>query len=359
MDQFVVIPSPRGDGFVELSRTQQGRVFRKHMLNYGDLLYPDAPGGKVHIDEKFADTLIANFTAGVVPIVQVPKVGSRNEHTEDPDRNIGEVIRVYKGAKGVYADIDVRTDDADKVGKTLLGASAMLHLNYTDTATNQRVGPTLLHAAITNRPYITNLERFEEVIAASNAGADNLNQVLVLTPADNEENPMTLEEMLAALKDDHGIDVAALQDTAARSVALSNKIQEELVGTGLLTLSNSGDPVDADTLIGAVAEAGNQIVALSARVDDLVQAGAVTAAEARVDKLVLSGHILPKKREAHVKLLLSDPNTFEEIVPEQPIVKLSREDGIEPPDGAHDETVTAEIDRLTKVAEDNGISVRR
>ena len=170
---------------------------------------------------------------------------------------------------------------------------------------------------------------------------------------------MTLEEMLAALKDDHGIDVAALQDTAARSVALSNKIQEELVGTGLLTLSNSGDPVDADTLIGAVAEAGNQIAALSARVDDLVQAGAVTAAEARVDKLVLSGHILPKKREAHVKLLLSDPNTFEEIVPEQPIVKLSREDGIEPPDGAHDETVTAEIDRLIKVAEDNGISVRR
>jgi len=354
MDEFVVVPGPRGSRFVELARSSSGRVFRKQILHYGELKYPGVKGGSVKVDEKFADVLIANFAAGVADIVQVPKVGDNNEHTEDPDRNIGEVIKVLKQADGVYVDIDVRTDDADKMGKTLLGASAMLHLDYMDTTSGSRVGPTLLHTAITNRPYVTNLHGFEEVIAASRGGADLDRQVLVLTPADNEENFMTLEETLAALKADHGIDVTALQAlaaTAEASVALSNKIQEELVGTGLLTLSNTDETVSAEVLIGAVAEAGNKIVALTAKVDTLIESGAKAAAEAEVEKLVLSGHILPKNKEAMVELKLSNAELFDKVLPEKPLVKLSAEGGVETTDDAHDKTVEDEIARLSAVAD--------
>ena len=349
MDQFVVVPSPKGDRFVELSRSKMGRVFRKQLLKYGDLLYPDAPGGKVKIDEDFADQLIANFSAGVADIVQVPKVGDKNEHTENPDRNIGEVIGLEKDKKGIYSLIDVRTDDADKMGKTLIGASAMMHLNYTDTSTGKKVGPTLLHAAITNRPYITNLDGFEEIVAASNSGADMSNQVLVLTPANDEETQMTLEEMLAALKADHGIDVATLQEQATSSVALSNTIKEQLVGSGLLTLSNSDESVTQETLVAAIVDAGSKIVELSGTIDTLTAQSAQTAAESEVDKLVRTGFIFPKNRDSMVKLRLSNREIFDGILPENPIVKLSNESGSDVGDESPKDVIDAEIDRLAAV----------
>jgi hypothetical protein len=355
LDGFAIVPPEKGDGFVELSRSRQGRVFRKQILHYGDLLYPGVKGGKVKVDEAFADKLIANFSNKVADIVQVPKAGSNNEHTEDPDRNIGEVVNVLKTDKGVYVDMDVRTDDADKIGKTLLGASAMLHLNYTDTKTGQKVGPTLLHTAITNRPYVTELEDFEELARLSAPGADSTYQMVVLTPTDiqKETKMATLDELLAELKSDHDIDVAALQAKAAdadKALALSSKIQEELVGTGLLKLSNTEETVDADTLIGAVAEAGNKIVELSSKVDTLVEDAAKKEAVTEVEKLVLSGYILPKNKNAMIQLRQDNEDLFKQLVPEKPVVKLSVEEGQEPSDESHQETVDAEIARLTAVA---------
>lgn len=350
---FAIVPPEKGEGFVELSRSAKGRVFRKQILHYGDLMYPGIKGGKVKIDEAFADKLIANFSNKVADIVQVPKVDGNNFHTEDPDRNIGEVINVVKTSKGIYADIDVRTDDADKIGKTLLGASAMLHLNYTDTKTGQKVGPTLLHTAITNRPYVTELEDFEEIIAASSPGADITSQnLVVLTPFDTKDEKMTLDELIAELKTDHDIDVPALQQKAAEAelaVALSNKIQEELVGTGLLKLSN-GEDVTADQLIGAVAEAGAQLVALSNDINELKADSIKKEAAAEVEKLVLSGHILPKNKEAMATLRIENPDLFASLVPEKPMVKLSHEEGQEEIDESHKETVEQEVARLSAVA---------
>lgn len=356
IDGFAIVPPEKGDGFVELSRSTQGRVFRKQILHYGDLMYPGVKGGKVKVDEAFADKLIANFTNKVADIVQVPKAGANNEHTEDPDRNIGEVIAVRKGAKGVYVDMDIRTDDADKIGKTLLGSSAMLHLNYTDTKTGEKVGPTLLHNCITNRPYVTDLEDFEEVLQMSAPGVDITDQkIVVLTSAPDgtkEKHMSTLDELFAELKSDHGIDVPALQAKAAdadKAVALSNKIQEELVGTGLLKLS-AGQEVDSDTLISAVAEAGSQIVELTNKVDGLVEDAAKKDAAAAVEKLVLTGYILPKDKDAMLELRLSNVELFDKLVPEKPVIKLSHEDGFEPHEDTHSETVESEIARLSNVA---------
>lgn len=361
IDGFAIVPPEKGDGFVELSRSQTGRVFRKQILHYGDLHYPGA--GTVKVDEAFADKLIANFTNRVADIVQVPLAGANNEHTEDPTRNIGEVIAVRKGDKGIYVDMDIRKG-ADDIGKTLLGSSAMLHLNYTDTKSGQKVGPTLLHNCITNRPFVTNLEDFEEVLQMSAPGVDitNQDQIVVLTaaPQTKEKEMATLDELFASLKSDHGIDVPALQAKAAdadAAVALSNKIQEELVGTGLLKLS-AGQEADADTLIGAVAEAGSQIVALTGKVDSLIEVAAKKDATAAVEKLVLTGYILPKDKDAMLELRLSNAELFDKLVPEKPVIKLSSEDGFEPTDDSHKETVETEIARLTAKAAEAGAVVR-
>lgn len=353
IDGFAIVPPEKGEGFVELSRTPQGRVFRKQILHYGDLKYPGV--GTVKVDEAFADKLIANFTNKVADIVQVPLAGADNEHTEDPTRNLGEVIAIRKGKNGVYVDMDIRKH-AEDVGKTLLGSSAMLHLNYTDTKTGEKVGPTLLHNCITNRPYVTELEDFEEVLKMSAPGVDITDQkIVVLTSAPEptkEKHMSTLDELFAELKSDHGIDVPALQAKAAdadKAVELSNKIQEELVGTGLLKLS-AGQDVDADTLIGAVAEAGSQIVELTNKVDGLVEDAAKKDATAAVEKLVLTGYILPKDKDAMLELRLSNAELFDKLVPEKPVIKLSQEDGFEPTDDSHKETVETEIARLSQVA---------
>jgi len=348
MDGLVVVPPARGaGGYVSLSRSQKGRLFEKHILSFGELIYPGVKGGKVNIDQNFADTLVKNFEDKVCDIVQVPLAGANNEHTEDPTRNIGEVVGIKVRDKKIYAVLDAREEIyASRLGTTLLGASAMLHLNYKDTRTGKGMGPTLLHVAVTNRPYVLDLEDFSEVLAAS---ADGTSEGAVVLTAPTTEDNMDLDQMLAALREDHGIDVAALQTKAAAAddaMALSNKIQEELVSTGLLTLS-SGQEVTADTLIGAVAEAGTQIAALSGKVESLEKTSNEDKAKARIDSLVRDGKILPKNAAAQVKLLLSNPDLFEELLPEKAIVRLSQESGTEPVDDEHKNTVDAEVARLT------------
>lgn len=360
MSTLVVVPqSPDAGTFIELSATAtassikkpaMGKVFRKQILNYGDLLYPKAPGGKVKIDDSFADRLIENFNAGVCPIVQVPKADAKNQHTEDVDRNMGEVIGLSKENGKIYADIDVRTDDASKVGKTLLGTSAMMNLDYIDTKTMTPVGPTLLHVLVTNRPYVTDLEDFSEVIAAS---ADGTNEAVLLAAPTKGDPVITLDEAIAYLRDEHKIDVPALQKKAAdadKAVALSATIQDQLSESGLLKLSN-GQEATADDLIGAVAEAGQKIVALSATVETLVENGKKTEAETRVDSLVREGRILSKDKDAQVELLLSNSELFERLLPEKPLIKLSApgedfEFGREPGEAHHQNNVQDEIDRI-------------
>lgn len=355
MGDVAFVPAPSDDGFVELaapaataSRKAQGRVFRKQILHYGDLRYPGVKGGKVKVDEAFADTLIKNFHE-VGDIVHAPKAGDRNQHTDDPDRNVGEVIDVIKTDKGVFVDIDVRTDDADKMGKTLLGASALMHLDYTNRKTGEKVGPSLLHTCITNRPYVTDLEPFQEVLAMTDGGADIYTEAVVLTPEQSEEDSMpTKEEAIARLAED-GIDVAALQATNTAHIELTNAIQSAFGESDVIALSATGEVSQAD-VISAVNTAAEKIVELSAEIRTRDEEALNTEAENAVEKLALTGHILPKNKAAMVTLYKEKKDLFDQLVPETPVVKLSVEEGEDPGDPDEQQTRAAEIDRLVALS---------
>jgi hypothetical protein len=323
MNELVIVPSD-GEGYVELSRTKSGRLFRKHILNKGKLHHPGLPGVEIEVDDKFVTTLTKNFQDGVCDIVQVPVANDKNEHTEDPTRNIGEVIGIEEKDNKVYALVDVRdSTSADKLGKTMLGASAMMHLNYTNTKTNKKVGPTLLHMCVTNRPYVTGLDDYEEIVAAT---ADNSGEAVLLTGPTLKENDMqTLEEMLDTLKDEHGIDVLDLQkkvENNANAAKLSNTLAEALTASGVVKLS-AGEAVDNDTIINAVSEMATGFVAMSNRIAEVEKA----ANEAKVDALVAETRILPAQRDAMVELSAKDPELFDKIVPAEPMLKLSNEQG--------------------------------
>jgi hypothetical protein len=361
-DQLVIVPSD-GDGYVNLARTKSGRLFRKHLLSKGPLRHP-ANGQTIDIDDDFITRLKNNFEAGVCPIVQVPLANDQNEHSEDPNRNIGEVVDIQIDGDKVYAVMDIRDPaHADRMGKTYLGASAMLSLDYQDTKTGKRVGPTLLHSCVTNRPYVTDLDDYEEIVAATTDRSDEA--AVLLTDVKEkvaketempEEKTETvaepsLEELLTTLKNKHNIDVSALQaqnTETERQAKLSQTIVDALTNAGIVKLSNTDDgektTVDNEVVTNAVRDLATNNVALTSRLNTLEKRDA----EHAVDALISEGRILPAKRDVMVNVKLTNAELFDQIVPEQPIVKLTNEIGVnEPKAKQHELDVEAEIARLT------------
>lgn len=366
-DELVIVPSD-GTGYMELARTKTGRLFRKHLLNKGPLRHPGT-GDVIDINDDFVTALKKNFNDGVCDIVQVPLANAKNEHVENPDANIGEVVDIEVTGDKVYAVLDIRdSSHADKLGKTYLGASAMLSLDYTNTKTGEKVGPTLLHSCVTNRPYVTGLENYEEIVAAT---SDRSEEATVLLsdhtvviespekPPKETEMPEqaetetvaepSLEELLTALKTKHNIDVSALQAQTAESskqTELSQTIVDALSSAGIVKLSNAEreSGVANETVISAVQELASTNVTLSNRVNSLERKDAENA----VDALIGEGKILPSQKAAMVKLKLTDTSTFDALIPAQPIVKLTNEVGKNvPDDDAHKVDIDAEIARLS------------
>lgn len=345
-EDLLVAPSLRGDSFVELAKSQQGTLFRKHILSKGSFLHPHTKA-VINLDDKFFNKMIDNFKNEVCDIVQVPVADKDNNHTNDPDRNVGEVVGLELENDKLYAIIDARKNISD-FGKTYLGASAMFSQDYENTKTGERVGPTLVHTVVTNHPYISGLEGFEEMVAATNSG--NGSNTVFLTV---QESKMGLPELLAELKTDHNIDVEDLQSRvseAESAVSLSNKLQTAFVSSGVLKLSN-GSEVSSDDLIGAVAQVATDNVALSAQVRELV----ADRAALEVDGLVRTGFILPAQRDTMLDVKLTNPDLFARLLPAAPLVKLSHEDGITPPDASKEEDIAIALSHALEVAQGMGI----
>ena len=371
----IIVPSGVSDGgYIPLSRTKQGRLFRKHILNKGTLIHPSTKQ-ELAIDDEFVSKLKENFDNKVCDIVQVPLAGPKNEHTEAPDRNIGEVIGIEESDGKIYALIDAREESAAQgLGKTLLGASAMMHLDYTDTRTGERAGPALLHVCVTNRPYVTGLEDYEELIAAS---ADNVGEVVILSQEENKV--MTKSELLEQLKETFGVDVSALEAQvtaltsqneglvakvaeAAPAVELSNKLSSALVESKVVELSN-GEELSNEKIVDSIVSLGEDNVELSSKVETLeeekvelssqLEGYVKSDAEHTVDSLVSEGRIIPANRDAMVELRLSNKEMFDKLVPENPVVSLSQEEGTNVTDEQGrqvEEDIDAEIARLTAYA---------
>jgi hypothetical protein len=355
-DLRYIIPSPGGDTYqpvadvpVALARSRQvqGRLFEKHILTKGPLIHPKTKR-TINVDDAFVAALQDNFAKGYCPIVQVPLANDQNEHVECPGANLGEVVGVRARGDKVYALIDAR-QDAEKFGKTYLGASAYLSTDYTDTKTDAKVGPTLLHVAVTNRPYVTDLDDYTEVLAAS---ADNPGEVVVLTAAPEDPVPLTLPELLAALKTDHGIDVTALQAAAAAppapdAAALSSALVEALKTAGLVQLSDSQGDLTLSDVTAAVVELADSNKGLSAKVDELNLA----AARTEVDGYVSAGRLLPKARDVAVQMALSNRDGLAAILApaDRPYVALSQQKGVGGPDGEQkqEQDIDGELARLT------------
>lgn len=183
--------------------------------------------------------------------------------------------------------------------------------------------------------------------------------------------PKTLDELLAQLKEEHGIDVHALQASASekekeleQATALSNtlseevkaakheaehatetvqKLTEELSGAGVIKLTN-GEELSQEDIVGAVAEIAQGHLALSNQVKELREKDAKT----EVQKLVDDGFLYPSQQKGMVTIKLSgDQELFDSLVPAKPVVEMNKETGVTPEDNNHELNVEEELAALT------------
>lgn len=355
MADLFIIPAGTGtEGYVELgSRGATGAVFRKHVLNLGPLHY----GGKtINLDDNFYGKLSRNFDNGV-SMTQVPLADKNNKHSEDPLRNTGEIIGVERKGDRVYTIIDVRDPDvAQRIrDKRIMGASAMLSMDYEDTRTGQKVGPTLLHHCLTNRPHVLDLEPYEEIVAATADSADmDFDNPIVL--ASEEPVELDKDQLLEQLKTRFGVDVPALE-LAASAKADITAITEALKSTGTVALS--GAELTQSDVVGAIVELNARNVQLADDVAKLTKKDA----ERTVDGFIGDGRLLPKSRDRAVKeVLLNGPEALEDWLSpaDAPFIKMNAQSGQSGEgDGQrkHDFDIGAEIDRLG--TESNRLAGRR
>jgi hypothetical protein len=351
MDLVIIPASASSEPYVELgSKGTSGAVFRKHVLTLGDLHYK---GKTYKLDDGFYSTLKKNFDDGV-SMCQVPVANEKNEHTEDPLRNAGEVVGLEREGNKVYTIVDVRNPDVAKGirNKTIMGASAMLSLDYKDSRTDQRVGPALLHHCITNRPHVLDLDPYEEVIAATAADLDDTDSESPIVLATEEPVP-TKDELIAALKADHGIDVAALQaDSAAKAdtEAKLSAAEAQLAQAGSV-VGLTGEGLETSDVVGAIVELASKNEGLAADVAKLTKKDAERTVQGYID----SGHLLAKSKERAVQMFLSEgqDGLADFLAPEDaPYIKMDAQSGITGEgdgEAKHNFDIDAEIARLGEV----------
>lgn len=353
--QTIVTPNVKGDQFIELTASTKkkvtGKLFRKQILFEGSFVHPANRSKRVVVDRAFSEALVENFNNGACPIVQFPSVDDSNRHVENPERNLGEVVGLsYTPGVGVFADIDVRKHIED-IGKTFIGASAMISMAHQNNITGEVKSPVLLHVAATNRPYLPNLEGFQEIMAMSDT-ENKEDEIVILSDLEENEGSeaiMSKDELIAALRE-YGVDVPDLQ---ARAAAVDH----------IASLSNLIDPKDQTITLSDLAAATTELdeknialseenTALTERIqvlekerDELM----LSNAAAEVDKLIEEGRLLPKARERMIALSVNDRETFDALVPDEAIVQLSDQQTVttvEDTNTGQDEKVTAEVDRL-------------
>jgi len=163
----------------------------------------------------------------------------------------------------------------------------------------------------------------------------------------------TREELIAALKADHGIDVEALQAAATAqtdTASLTAAITDALRGSGAVALS--GDSLEQSDVVGAIVELARKNETLELSVQTLNRKDAERTVQSYVD----GGRLLAKtfKRGVNVYLSEGQDGLDELLAPEDaPFIRMSETAGITGDgDGAakHEFDVDSETTRLGEMA---------
>lgn len=401
----VVLSSEGDEAFVELASTPKQKVFKKQILRANEsFTNPSDRSKRVTVTPEFGKKLVDNFKAGRA-LVTFPMVDENNRHVQSPERNLGEVVDLtYDDKDGVTAYISVNKN-ADDIGKTILGASAMLSLDHTDIYSGNKIGPTLIHVAATNNPALPLLRGFEPVSLSAVEDNDNIDSTYIVMLSEGESSSDSesetdegvsamakLEDLLRALKEDFDIDVEELQkahkkesesdtdkvdadksedkasdkkaddkedESKAKKDEEEDKSEEEVKASDTSDLDElvaklsdvlkAADPdlVSLSNSEVTISDLANGVIELSNNykaLEDTVGSLNRKSAEADVDAAVREGKVLPAQRDAYVELKLSNEDMYNSLIPESAIVAMSAEQGVSVHDAGNNGAAVSEVD---------------
>lgn len=138
-------------------------VFKKQLIRFGEWIDPVWPEDVMRIDRVFLEQLVKNYNNGIPGRIPVPLT-----HTDNPEYNTGELIELtIEGdgtsiEDGLYGVLEIRREEtADDIRNELIfDVSISFATNYTDNENGAQYGPTLLHVALVNNPYIKKMGGF-------------------------------------------------------------------------------------------------------------------------------------------------------------------------------------------------------
>jgi hypothetical protein len=136
-----------------------GSMFYKQIVKFGKWVNPLFPVESMELDRKWGEQIVKNFNSGIVGKIPVPL-----DHTDQVDRNAGEVVKLEIKDDGIYGYLDIRRPEVvdDINGGLIFDVSISFEWDYIDTKDGKSYGPTLLHVALVNNPYLKGMSPFSE-----------------------------------------------------------------------------------------------------------------------------------------------------------------------------------------------------
>lgn len=143
-----------------------GSVYRKQLAKFGEWVNPQYPrlssNPIMTLDLAWAQKIVENFNNGVLGApVPVPL-----NHTNKTDANTGRVqsLEIIPG-DGLYGNLLITNPDTiDQLDRgEIFDVSISFDWNHIRTDNNKNYGPTLLHVALVNNPYLLEMASFEKI----------------------------------------------------------------------------------------------------------------------------------------------------------------------------------------------------
>ena len=297
--------------------TSVGNFFRKQLLRFGRWVSPADDNEYMEITPELAQTMVANFDAkvyGDIPVLMDPHDDS---HYAGPEFTKGFVRKLTVQSDGLYGDIEFLDPQAKELAaKGLIpGVSIELIHNYEDHEhDNKPVGAVLGHVAVCNAPYIKNMRGWEPIpdILCNDNKNFGVKHVKIPVLRFSEDKPVTLAELLKKLKDEHNIDVAALQTAAGKAT----KAETDLAEYKKTHPENQTD-IEKDPKFVALNETVQKLTKdandAAAKVLAMETQSKKEKAAAKVQKLMDDGKIVPADKDHYIMLAETNEPLFENI----------------------------------------------
>lgn len=141
----------------------RGTLYKKQIIKFGNYVDPWFPEWPMTLDSEWGDMIKENFDNKVVGRVAVPA-----SHTDDPEKNRGELLAVENDGEGLNGTLDIRDPQTvqDIENELIWDDSISFTNNYIDEK-GYGHGPVLFHVALVNNPYITGMSGFQALSKAA------------------------------------------------------------------------------------------------------------------------------------------------------------------------------------------------